>query len=404
MFCPFAGAALGEVQKDLNFVGFSIGNNGAFPTYFAIDGTVKKATTTPDVYTGTQTIYFYWDWPYLVDEVSISATYMIAGDYRIVSGAWYGASMTGWNSCELTYLGSAVMASGKHDKTSTQNSVYQKILAGPYMYLVLAVTPDSSSENKLYRSYTYNFAANVTTNATNATEYLYTYNTSDPIWQYYGQYGTIYNRSEGTVFARGVLGVPSISGRMTGSMTTNSSTDVMASAFAAVTYGDDSGLQASIDDQTQVIQKEQDETQQTIKDETEKQTSAIGGFFDKLLGGIKDFFTGLFIPDEIATDAFTDLLERKLGFIYQVPAIVVSFFITLFGAFASGQASSITFPGWSYGEWTFLEPATISRSDYSAIFGVLDPILTIVGTILVVFAFCKGVQSFYERIIGGGKE
>lgn len=354
MFCPFAGAALGEVQQDLNFVGFSIGNNGVFPTYFAIDGKVMKSTGEGDIETGTQTIYYFWDWPYLVDELTVSATYMIAGDYRIVSGTWYGATMNGWNNCSLTNLGSAVMSSGKHDTVSTQNSVYQKILGGSYMYLVLAVTPDSSGENILHRAYSYTFLG---------------HQKEDVL------YGNVVSKNE-----------------------------IMAAAFASVRYGNDDGLKASIDNQTQVIQKEQDETQQTIKDETEKQTSAIGGFFDKLLGGIKDFFTGLFIPDEIATDAFTDLLEQKLGFIYQVPAIVVSFFTTLFGAFASGQASSITFPGWSYGEWTFLEPATISRSDYSAIFGVLDPILTIVGTILVVFAFCKGVQSFYERIIGGGKE
>lgn len=272
---------------------------------------------------------------------------------------------------------------------------------------------------------------------------LTTFDASNPLWQYYSQYGTVYWKTAGAKIATlklsrkgGLLtvkGTSSLSGdsslsgsstislsgtRPKGTITSTGTTSdtisesgsVSSSAESRKTYSvafsavglimASDGIKDSVDNQTSVIQKEQDETQKTIKDETEKQTSKIGGFFDTLLQGIKDFFSALFIPDDIATKQFTDLLEQKLGFIYQVPAIIISFVTTLFKSFSSASASVISFPGWSFNGWTFLEPVSISRSEFSAIFNQIDPILTIVGTILVVFAFCNGVKSFYDKILG----
>lgn len=427
MFSPFVGAALGEVQQDLVFQGVSFDRSLTRPSYAAVDGVVSKSfLSTPDI--NASIIRFWFLAP------SVTGTFKAKADVGIAttSGSlletnWYGYKATSFSDGTFSLI----------QPTHSGNIVGMSVTNGVTSFSTSWETPLNESFDSIILELVINWAVPISTSITFSSSgsfnnnlstifpsletdfYLSTYNTSDPIWQYYGQYGTIYNKKENVQFAKAHIRLPAtamdIHGSTSSQVSASSATDIMAYGAMTLTYGDDGGLKNSVDNQTSVIQQEQgktqqavkeqgEKTQQTIKDETEKQTSAIGGFFDNLLGGIKDFFTGLFIPDEIATDAFTELLENKLGFIYQVPSIVVSFFTTLFGAFANGQASAITFPGWSYGEWTFLEPATISRSDYSAIFSVLDPILTIVGTILVVFAFCKGVQSFYERILGGGKE
>ena len=462
MWCLPAGAAVGEVQQDLQLIGISIGNDAACPTVYAANGVVYKSYGAEDYPIGSQAVYFYFNAPPTQGDLKVNCTFGIAADLGAQAMFWCAYASTGFNQgslVELQDVGNGRLYGGNY-AGGLFGYQFTGVLrmTGDYQYIVIVVYPSSTSA-VLQRGIDFASSGMVSQSGSASGTVsqsgsfgsddivlnpdrqgyelsLYTSsNTTTPIWQYYDQYGTIYNKASDVYIAHATVIFPYYSGSILGSMSSSGSSsssistsgtvsqsitasapnNIMAYGVCAVSYGDDGGLQTSINNQTNVIQQEQDQTQQainnqgaqtqqTIKEETEKQTSKIGGFFDKLLGGIKDFFTGLFIPDEIATDAFTDLLENKLGFIYQVPAIVVSFFTTLFGAFANGSASAITFPGWSFGEWTFLAPATINRSDYSAIFSVLDPVLTIVGTILVVFAFCKGVQSFYERILGGGKE
>lgn len=354
VFPVSAGNTVGEVQKDLNFVGFSVGNNGTFPTYFAIDGTVKKTASLSDLKTGTQTIYFYWDWPYLVDEVTISATYMIAGDYRIVSATWYGASMTGWNSCSLTNLGSAVMASGKHDDTSTQNSVYQKIAPGPYMYLVLAVTPDSSGFNTLHRSQSFSSSGTVSQSgsvvrgAINSDVNIVTTTTSlDSRYPWrYAPFVVVPTTAEnsnysyihaygGVTIAKAQIRLPqqtmslSSSGSVSETIKANSDTDIMAAAFASVTYGDDDGLVDTVKhmDKTldtvsgnmqQIVDnmQKQDDTAADIGTAAGDQTISNTG--ETLSGGVQSLDQSLDTAGDVASFAsgaamYTNLLTATVG-------------------------------------------------------------------------------------------
>lgn len=237
-----------------------------------------------------------------------------------------------------------------------------------------------------------------------------TSDTSTPLFQYYDSYGTIYPYASGTDigdFSSDTQYLDTM-----GTFVGNTPSDPNTMVIGAVRYtSNNSAILAERDtqqairdtasDTQQAITDTAQATQDTIAEETEKQTGAIGGFFETLLNGIKEFFTGLFIPEDIGTSAFTDLLEDKLGFIYQVPSMLLSFLGTMFSAFSSGGAQTITFPGWSFGGYTFMEEYVINRSDYQAIFNVIDPVFTLVGTILVVFAFCSGVKKLYNRILGG---
>ena len=80
------------------------------------------------------------------------------------------------------------------------------------------------------------------------------------------------------------------------------------------------GLVIDYDLIQQIVEDEMQETEDSITDATEEQTEEIGGFFGKLLEGIIEFFTGLFIPDDdFLNNWFTDihnLFSDKLGILY----------------------------------------------------------------------------------------
>lgn len=244
---------IGVVQQDFTFLGLSFGvsNRCEEP---ATDGIVPKIyQDRPDVYipAGSYT-YFFWAVPESITAPCTASLTLNVSWRTVVSNAsWYGCKYDGTNSFVETYLGPATYAGGFTWSRFSQLRFepFSFDLSG---YDVIRLGIKDNSDRYADIAYTFSESGSFSNNLSTVFPsletdfYLSTYNTSDPIWQYYDQYGTIYNKKENVQFAKAHIRLPStvmdIHGTTSGTITGSDPYNYIASSLLSAVYGNDGGL------------------------------------------------------------------------------------------------------------------------------------------------------------------
>lgn len=123
-----------------------------------------------------------------------------------------------------------------------------------------------------------------------------------------------------------------------------------------------------------------------------------------LIEGIKS----LFIPDEEdltgLKDQYAQLLEERLGFVWQAGEMVISFGQSVLSAFETATDFQFEFPGVSFelpelGQVTLIEPQVVSVDN--AFMDVMQPVLGTIVSFICVLAFINTAERMVVAVVSG---
>ena len=126
-----------------------------------------------------------------------------------------------------------------------------------------------------------------------------------------------------------------------------------------------------------------------------------------LPGLIIDGIKNLFIPSEDDLTAlqtkYEDMLEQKLGFIWQAGTVLTDFANTIISGFTSGGEYAFEFPGISVslpsGSYTIVEAQSVSMDN--AFFDVVRPVAGTGVSIIAVIGFVRIAEHMLTAVVSG---
>ena len=148
--------------------------------------------------------------------------------------------------------------------------------------------------------------------------------------------------------------------------------------------------------------------------------SGIVSLPDKIASAISDMLQSLFVPSEDDFESiqsqYEELLESKLGFVYQAASLITDFGTSVLSAFSSGAEYSFRFPGISVPiggtTYTIVEASDVSMDN--AFMDVVRPVIGTIVSIVAVVAFINTAErmliaitsgvSYFQFLKGDGKD
>lgn len=135
---------------------------------------------------------------------------------------------------------------------------------------------------------------------------------------------------------------------------------------------------------------------------------AISELPGKIVTALIDGLKSLFIPSEEdlsgIKDQYTQLLEERLGFVWQAGEMVISFGQSVLSAFETATDFQFEFPGVSFelpelGQVTLIEPQTVNVNN--AFMDVMQPVLGTIVSFICVLAFINTAERMVIAVVSG---
>lgn len=297
--CFASDNTIGEIQQDLEFLGFSVGSLTYDPYYVSTGSNVvdKFYSVYSDVDLADQEIYFYFRWPEDAAHLMVSGTLGISAQpWSSVSPAsinFYGCHRLGYNSIDATLISTQIVGmTGFSHGISLKMNQSVELQNDDYYYLVLGIPTalgtlvrsltfseavasksmtlsPSSGTSKVsltglvgFRSipagYVKNSTLDTTSNFVGALLHIVPFKVSDHSALYFPSTSTLSDLFGGVSFstdrvdsdalirtnASGTVNNPSYRASYSsgGAVEASAASDVMAYGFLSAWYGDDGGL------------------------------------------------------------------------------------------------------------------------------------------------------------------
>lgn len=356
---------LGVVQQDLSFLGLNYYNSmatGVKSYYIANDNKVDKllrTTAASPIDLSNKHLYLFFSCPDISSMTLSKCFFSLAGDVTFSTLRFYGANLSGdyyylTRICDLTLGSSRTMGDISYyqlDPFSFENDgfdalvIYGLVESGTLIHtfsVSSAATVSGSSSDVFYLDQVYFYPPTYMVKASVKLSEI----TSQPLFQYYDSYMTIYPYSAGVEFGSidgtvssddygqlmgTVYGSSTISLNETGSFTPSSSSLTMASAALSVSYGSDGGLVDEVFVQGETLDQIAGDMSKIVEDMQAKQDTAndIGGATseDQITGTQETISTGTAALDTFSNSAvsgLTDVSAQMQGYSALLAATVPS--------------------------------------------------------------------------------